>query len=55
MKCDYCGKDPGKKKGSDVWAGFKDAMTGHRVCWSCRDRHYENKKQNENNVQTEKR
>lgn len=29
MICNYCKKDPGLKKGSDVvWSGFRDQMTG---------------------------
>lgn len=44
MICNYCKKDPGLKKGSDVvWSGFRDQETGQHVCFGCQDLHYINK------------
>lgn len=44
--CKHCGKDPGIKKGSNVWNGFYDGDLGYHVCFNCRDYHYYHKTEN---------
>ena len=39
--CDYCKLQPKPKPTSPhLFNGFRDAVTGHLVCWNCRDVHY---------------
>jgi hypothetical protein len=40
MICTYCHKDPGVKKHSSLWHGFRDGDTGQYVCDGCKPAHY---------------
>lgn len=40
--CHYCKQNPGTTNGV-VWKGFYDGDTKQKVCWGCRDKHYQEK------------
>lgn len=40
MICTYCNTDPGFKKDSRLWLGFKDTDTQQHVCNKCKKAHY---------------
>lgn len=39
--CSICNTDPGIGANGILFNGFYDADTGEKVCWKCRDKHYE--------------
>jgi hypothetical protein len=41
--CDYCHTDGGNGPNEMLFNGFKDGDNGKIVCWSCRDKHYQEK------------
>jgi hypothetical protein len=48
--CSICGENPGRAENGFHWNGFIDCETDELVCWKCRDKHYENKKQKFNGM-----
>lgn len=44
ITCDHCGKNPGfKPQNPFLWNGFFDHDTRQRVCYQCREKHYQKK------------
>lgn len=39
--CTICHTDPGIGPNGILFNGFYDQDTGDRVCWKCREKHYE--------------
>jgi hypothetical protein len=47
--CSICGENPGRDE-RGMWNGFIDCETEELICWHCRKKHYENKKQKFNGM-----